>query len=32
MAAQIVGVDKLMSTDPDYRSEHAYDILCKVDF
>ena len=31
MAIQIIGVNKLMSVDPDYRSEHAYEILCKVE-
>ena len=30
MAVQIVGVNRLMSADPDYRSEDAYEILCKV--
>lgn len=30
MATQIIGVNKLMSGDPDYRSEDGYEILCKV--
>ena len=30
MATQIIGVNKLMSGDPEYRSEDGYEILCKV--
>ena len=30
MAIQIIGVNKLMSADLDYRSEDAYEVLCKV--
>ena len=30
MAIQVIGVNKLMSADPDYRSEDAYEVLCKV--
>ena len=30
MAIQIAGINRLMSGDPDYKTEDAYDVLCKV--
>ena len=30
LAIQIMGVTKLMASDPDYITEDAYEVLCKV--
>ena len=30
MAIQMIGVNKLMSGDPDYSTGDAYEVLCKV--